>query len=60
MPRRPAEITQASVARIIRAAKQAGAHQVTIHVGPKAKAVIQLEPSTAAEGPLEDTGEIVL
>lgn len=60
MPRRPAEITQASVARIIRAARKAGASQVEIHVGDKAKAVIKLEPSTAADGPLEDAGEIVL
>jgi hypothetical protein len=33
MPRRPAKITQAEVARIIRAAKQAGATCVEIEVG---------------------------
>ena len=35
MPRRPAQITQADVARIIRAAKQAGATEVVVPVGEK-------------------------
>ena len=30
MPRRPAKVTQADIARAIRAAKEAGAHSVTI------------------------------
>jgi hypothetical protein len=30
MPRRPAKVTQADIARAIRAAKEAGAHWVTI------------------------------
>ena len=33
MPRRAAQITQAEVARIIRAAKQAGASEVVVKVG---------------------------
>jgi hypothetical protein len=33
MPRRPAQITQADVARVIRAAKQAGASEVVVKVG---------------------------
>ena len=33
MPRRPAAITQADVARAIRAAKQAGAAEVEVRVG---------------------------
>jgi hypothetical protein len=33
MPRRPAQITQADVARIIRAAKQAGVSEVVVKVG---------------------------
>ena len=33
MPRRAAQITQADVARIIRAAKQAGAAEIEIKVG---------------------------
>jgi len=60
MPRRRAEITQADVARIIRAAKQAGAGEVTIQVGPKARAVIKLAPSTAPESAPDDAEEIVL
>ena len=60
MPRRPAEITQADVARVIRAAKQAGAKEVIIQVGTRAKAVIKLEQSTDADPALEQAGEIVL
>ena len=33
MPRRPATIIQADVARVIRAAKQAGAAEVEVRVG---------------------------
>ena len=33
MPRRAAQITQAEVARIIRAAKQAGASEVVVKIG---------------------------
>jgi hypothetical protein len=33
MPRRPATITQADVARAIRAAKQAGAAEVELRIG---------------------------
>jgi hypothetical protein len=61
MPRRPASITQADVARAVRAAKQAGAAEVEVRVGDKSKIVIRLKPSTTAEAPpLEETGEIVL
>ncbi len=60
MPRRPAEITQADVARAIRAAKQAGAVEVEVRVGGKAVIRIKLAPSTAPADPLEETGEIVL
>jgi len=50
MPRRPALITQADVARIIRAAKQAGAASVEIPIGGQIVRV-QLDPLTdAAEG----------
>ena len=30
MPRRPAKVTQADIARAIRAAKEAGSHEVTV------------------------------
>ena len=56
MPRRPASVTQADVARVIRAAQQSGAKEVEVHVG-KASIVIRLELSTQ-EDPVR--GEIVL
>jgi hypothetical protein len=60
MPRRPAQITQADVARIIRAAKQSGATEVEVRIGGQSSIVIRLNSSTAAEKPLEGSGEIVL
>jgi hypothetical protein len=60
MARRPASITQADVARAIRAAKQAGAAEVEVRIaGNEARIVIRLS-STASERPLEESGEIVL
>jgi 2-iminoacetate synthase ThiH len=59
MPRRAAAITQADVARVIRAAKQAGASEVVVQVGDKSKIVIRLL-STGSESALEESGEIVL
>jgi len=60
MSRRPATITQADIARAIRAAKQAGAAQVEVHVGERSKIIIRLNQSTAGNVPLEESGEIVL
>jgi hypothetical protein len=61
MPRRPALLTQADIARAIRAAKQEGAHEVEVRVGDKATIVIKLGPlSTGANCVLEENGEIVL
>ena len=57
MPRRPAQITQAEVARVIRAAKQAGAAEVVIVVGDQS---IIVKLSTTASRTLESEGEIVL
>jgi hypothetical protein len=45
MPRRPAQITQADVARIIRAAKQAGAAEVVVKVGEQS-VIVKLGQST--------------
>jgi hypothetical protein len=60
MARRPASITQADVARAIRAAKQAGAAEVEVRIaGNEARIVIRLS-STANERPLEESAEIVL
>jgi 2-iminoacetate synthase ThiH len=52
MPRRAAQITQAEVARIIRAAKQAGASEVVVKIGEQS-VVVKLGQSTAPEKPLE-------
>jgi hypothetical protein len=59
MPRRPAQITQADVARIIRAAKQAGASEVVVKIGEQS-VIVRLGQSTAMEKPLERDEEIVL
>jgi hypothetical protein len=59
MPRHPAQITQADVARIIRAAKQAGASEVVVPVGEK-NVVVRLGPPTEPAKPLEADEEIVL
>jgi hypothetical protein len=59
MPRRAAQITQADVAWIIRAAKQAGAAEIEIKVGEQTL-LVRLTPSTAHESPLAPTAEIVL
>jgi hypothetical protein len=59
MPRRPAQITQAEVARIIRAAKQAGASEVVVRIGQQL-VIVKLGQSTASEKALEADEEIVL
>ena len=58
MPRRPATITQADIARAIRAAKQTGAAEVEVRVGEQSSIVIRL--NSGPEKPLEPIGEIVL
>ena len=60
MPRRRATITQADIARAVRAAKQAGAVEVEVRVGEQSSIVVRLNSSTVAEKPLEPAGEIVL
>jgi hypothetical protein len=60
MVRRPATITQADVARAIRAAKQAGASEVEVRVGENATIVIRIGSSTGQETPLAESEEIVL
>jgi hypothetical protein len=60
MSRRAATITQADIARTIRAAKQAGAAEVVVKVGD-ASITVRLEPSTEdSKTPLANNGEIVL
>jgi hypothetical protein len=60
MSRRPATLTQADVARAIRAAKQTGAVEVEVRIGDQSSIVIRLNSSTGAEMPLEQPREIVL
>jgi hypothetical protein len=57
MGRRPAQITQAEVRRIVRAAKQEGASEVVVQVG-EAKVLIRL--STVDQKTVELNEEIVL
>jgi len=59
MPRRPAHITQADVARVIRAAKQEGVREIEVRVGA-ASIVMRISPSTDADEALERGEEIVL
>jgi hypothetical protein len=59
MPRRPARITQADVARVIRAAKQEGIREIEVRVGA-ASIVMRIPPSTDGEEALEQCKEIVL
>jgi hypothetical protein len=58
--RRPAAITQADVARAIRAAKQAGAAEVEIRSADGSKIVIRIASSTSDATALEPGREIVL
>jgi hypothetical protein len=56
MPRRPAKVTQADIARAIRAAKEAGASAVTVD----AEGVIRIALTAGAPSvkPANDAGEI--
>lgn len=60
MPRRPAAITQADVARAIRAAKAEGMGEVEVRVDGRATIVIRVAPSTAPQNDVAESGEIVL
>ena len=60
MPRRPATLTQADVARVIRAAKQAGADSVELRIGETSIVVRIAVSSTAQETPLDHSAEVVL
>ena len=60
MPRRPATIIQADVARVIRAATQEGAAEVEVRLGNRASILIRIAPSTKSDPLLESAGEIIL
>jgi hypothetical protein len=59
MSRRPATITQADVARVIRAAKRTGAAEVEVKIGDQS-AIVRFAPSTGQDTPLEPGKEITL
>jgi hypothetical protein len=60
MARTPANLTQADIARAIRAARQAGAAEVEVRIG-KGTIVIRILPSTGRQASdLEQIGDIVL
>jgi len=59
MSRKAASITQADIARAIRAAKQTGAAEVEVRVGA-ASIVVRISPSTASETALEKLEQIIL
>jgi hypothetical protein len=60
MSRRPATITQADVARVLRAAKQVGAAEVEVLAKDGERLVVRFTPSTDAEAPLAPAKEVVL
>jgi hypothetical protein len=57
MPRRAAQVTQAELARIIRAAKQAGASEVVVKIGEQS-VIVKLSTGPALK--LEVDEEIIL
>lgn len=59
MSRRPATVTQADVARIVRAAKQAGAAEVEVRVGDTT-ITVRIDSSTVTKTGLVPDDEIVL
>ena len=59
MARRPASVTQADIARAVRAAKQAGASEVEICVGNE-RIIIRINPSSEDENSLEKSQKIIL
>jgi len=60
MPRRPAQVTQADIARVIRAAKQAGAAEVVVKIGDQSLIVRLAASETSLQKGLEPDGEIIL
>lgn len=60
MPRTAATITQADIARAIRAAKQAGAAELEVRSAGGATILIRISPSTAPEIAIADQPGIVV
>jgi hypothetical protein len=60
MSRQPAHITQADIARAIRAAKQTGATAVEVRIGDQGALIIRLSSTETRAHDLEQSAEIVL
>ncbi len=60
VPRRPAQITQADIVRVIRAAKQAGAVEVEIRLCGEATCVVRLTAKESDRIILAPQEEVVL
>jgi hypothetical protein len=60
MPRRAAQVTQADIARVIRAAKQAGAAEVVVKIGDQSLVVRLATSSADLQKGLETDAEIIL
>lgn len=60
MSRTPATITQADIARAIRAAKSAGAAELEVRIGGSATILIRIAPSTAPDIDLAAQQRIVV
>jgi hypothetical protein len=60
MPRTPANVTQADIARTIRAARQAGARAVEVKYRDGTTLTVRLDSVETADAPLAPTKEIVL
>jgi hypothetical protein len=58
MPRRPAKVTQADIARAIRAAKEAGAHSVSGQFRTLANSAVQRRPSAVLIAGLSARGRL--
>jgi hypothetical protein len=54
MPRRPAKVTQGEIARVIRAAKEAGAAEVVIDGEGQIHVVLSLSAPVASPSPPKD------
>jgi hypothetical protein len=59
MSRRPAHITQADIARAIRAAKQEGAAEVEVHGDNGSRIIIRVKPTTP-QNVVAEREEIIL
>jgi hypothetical protein len=60
MARRPANITQADIARAIRAAKQVGGSEVEVRIGDQGAIIIRLSSTETKAHDLAQSAEIVL